>query len=106
MISSRISIPNTPRPMVHDRLAASSLQLLHGVVEEKVNKNSVNRSIGVLPQYLPANQFHAPDTTSYSSYQHRCKVLKRNNQPLSCISSRDPLPINRLSRMAVSSEGL
>lgn len=43
-----------------------TLELLHGVVEEKIDENSVDLCVRMLPDNLSPNEFDNPNAASYN----------------------------------------
>lgn len=43
---------------------ARRLQLFHRVIQKEIYKDSINLCLWVLPQYIPPNKLHTPNTAS------------------------------------------
>lgn len=71
------SIPDAPRPVMWYRFCALSLQLLHGVVQEKVYQDGVHLGVWMFTFDLTLDELDTPDTASCTAGQSGFLLLQR-----------------------------
>lgn len=59
-ITRAFSVPDTPRPVMRNRVRPLRFQLLHAIVQEEVDQDGIHRRARVPPQYLASDELHAP----------------------------------------------
>lgn len=62
-------VPDAPCPVVRDGFLTSGLQLLHEVVQEKVDQDGVDLDLRMGPFDISPNELHAPDAASFTDCQ-------------------------------------
>lgn len=64
-----------------------SLECLHAVVEEKVNQDSIDFCVRVLPSNLPPDEFNSPNATPY-------KFTNVIRKPILTVCGKNEVTIN------------
>ena len=58
------SIPDAPGAMMRDQAISLRLSVLDRIIQEKVNQDGVDASLGLLAQDLSSDQLHSPDAAA------------------------------------------